>query len=301
VNLDFFVQFVNLLLNDVTYVLDESFTAFQQIHEYSKTLKAPPADWTPDQRTETEEKLAAAEGRAKSYMQLTTETVAMLKLFTETLSDSFTMPEVVTRLAHMLDYNLEALVGPKKSNLKVEAPEKYGWNPREMLSEISDVYLNLKGKQRFINAVATDGRSYRAEHFASAHTILKRFALKSPEQLREWEAMSQAIEAAKLEAEEEEADLGEIPDEFSDPIMASLMEDPVILPISKVVVDRSTIRSHLLSDPHDPFNRTDLKIEDVIPDTELKNKIQAWKAGKKAARLEALQASAGDGDRMDTS
>ncbi|KAF2740651.1 hypothetical protein EJ04DRAFT_558641 [Polyplosphaeria fusca] len=309
VNLDFFVQFVNLLLNDVTYVLDESFTAFQQIHEYSKTLKNPPANWTPDQRTDHEEKLSGAQGRAKSYMQLTTETVAMLRLFTETLSDSFTMPEIVTRLAHMLDYNLEALVGPKKSNLKVENPEEYGWNPRQMLSEISEVYLNLKDKQRFVVAVGTDGRSYKAKHFTSAYDIMKRFALKSPEQLREWEVLSQAIETARLEAEAEEADLGEIPDEFSDPIMASLMEDPVILPMSKVTVDRSTIRSHLLSDPHDPFNRSDLKIEDVIPDTELKNKIEAWRAEKKSARLAALKAGvtqseptgADPGDPMDIS
>lgn len=43
------------------------------------------------------------------------------------------------------------------------------------------------------------------------------------------------------------------------------MEDPVILPSSKVSIDRSTIRSHLLSDPNDPFNRAPLSIEDVIP------------------------------------
>ena len=47
--------------------------------------------------------------------------------------------------------------------------------------------------------------------------------------------------------------------------MYTLMEDPVILPTSKLTIDRSTIRSHLLSDPNDPFNRAPLKIEEVIP------------------------------------
>jgi ubiquitin conjugation factor E4 B len=47
--------------------------------------------------------------------------------------------------------------------------------------------------------------------------------------------------------------------------MYTLMEDPVILPSSKVSIDRATIRSHLLSDPNDPFNRAPLKIEEVIP------------------------------------
>jgi ubiquitin conjugation factor E4 B len=67
--------------------------------------------------------------------------------------------------------------------------------------------------------------------------------------------------------------------------MFTLMEDPVILPISKTSIDRSTVRSHLLSDPHDPFNRTPLKIEDLIPDTELKAKIEAFKAERKAKKL----------------
>ena len=47
--------------------------------------------------------------------------------------------------------------------------------------------------------------------------------------------------------------------------MFTIMEDPVILPTSRTTIDRSTIRSHLLSDPNDPFNRSALKIEDVVP------------------------------------
>jgi ubiquitin conjugation factor E4 B len=43
------------------------------------------------------------------------------------------------------------------------------------------------------------------------------------------------------------------------------MRDPVILPKSRAVLDRSTIKSHLLSDAKDPFNRVPLTIEEVIP------------------------------------
>jgi ubiquitin conjugation factor E4 B len=50
-----------------------------------------------------------------------------------------------------------------------------------------------------------------------------------------------------------------------DPLMATLMEDPVILPVSGTRIDRQTIKAHLLSDATDPFNRSPLKIEDVIP------------------------------------
>lgn len=83
--------------------------------------------------------------------------------------------------------------------------------------------------------------------------------------------------------------------------MYDLMKDPVILPTSKISIDRSTIRSHLLSDPNDPFNRAPLKIEDVVPgelilghdravcslylDTDLLARIEAFKAEKKGKRI----------------
>ena len=67
--------------------------------------------------------------------------------------------------------------------------------------------------------------------------------------------------------------------------MYTLMDDPVILPTSKTSIDRSTIRSHLLSDPNDPFNRAPLKIEDVIDDTKLKDRITAFKNEKKGAKI----------------
>lgn len=289
------------MLNDVTFVLDESFTAFKEIHEISKTLEDSPADMDQTLRQENEEKLSAAQSKAKSYMQLTNETVAMLKLFTEALADSFTKKEVVVRLAHMLDYNLEALVGPKRANLKVKNPEEYGWNPRQMLAEVTDVYLNLQGKQSFVDAVATDGRAYRPEYWAEAHKTLAKYALKNPEQLKEWEHMGAEIETAKERADLEEADLGDIPDGYEDPLMATLMEDPVTLPISKQIVDRSTIQSHLLSDPHDPFNRTPLKLEDVIPNDALREEILNWKATRLAEKMAERTAAAAVGEPMDTS
>ncbi|MBE3045800.1 hypothetical protein IMZ48_25305, partial [Candidatus Bathyarchaeota archaeon] len=80
---------------------------------------------------------------------------------------------------------------------------------------------------------------------------------------------------------------------------------PVVLP-SKHVVDRSTITQHLLSDAKDPFTRQPMTIEDVVPDNELRGKIQAWRAemigaAKERAR-EEMERKAAEvaGDEMDT-
>jgi Ubiquitin fusion degradation protein 2 len=280
-NLDFFVQFVNLLLNDVTYVLDESFGAFKTIHNTQTELNTQGHTMDAATRQQREEHLSSAQRSAKSYMQLTNQTVSMLKLFTDALADSFTMPEIVQRLADMLDYNLDAMVGPKSSNLRVDNLQEYGFNPRALLSEIVDVYLNLINKENFILAVARDGRSYKPANFEKAAEIIRKWSLKSPEQLRHWSRLQKKVQAAKEADDQAEEDMGEIPEEFlgmppylnialrqlltmSDPLMYSLMDDPVILPGSRISIDRATIRSHLLSDPHDPFNRVPLKIEDVV-------------------------------------
>jgi ubiquitin conjugation factor E4 B len=52
--------------------------------------------------------------------------------------------------------------------------------------------------------------------------------------------------------------------------MCVLMRDPVLLPASKVILDLSTIKGHLLSDPTDPFSRMPLRVEDLIPRTSLR-------------------------------
>ena len=213
-NVEFFVRFVNLLLNDVTFVLDESLTAFVKIHDLAQELESLGSTMEPSQRTEKEEALSAAQGQAKGYMQLTNETVAMLKLFTEALADSFTMPEIVQRLADMLDYNLEVMVGPKSSNLIVKNPHEYGFQPRTLLSEIVDVYLNLKDKENFVFAVARDGRSYKPSNFERATSILRSRGLKSASDLASWTSLGEKFKKAKEADDQAEEDLGEIPDEF---------------------------------------------------------------------------------------
>ncbi|SMR61144.1 unnamed protein product [Zymoseptoria tritici ST99CH_1E4] len=294
VNTNFFVQFVNMLVNDATFVLDESLSSFIKIHDLSKEMKdaAYLQGLSEEERKAKQEMLEDHKSRAKSYMGLTRETMETLILFTETLAESFTMKEIVTRLADMLDYNLALMVGPKSSNLKVENPTEYGFNPKALLSDIISVYTNLAAKQNFIEAIARDARSYSKENFAKATEIMTTRALKSPDELRIWQKLGSDAAEAKAMDDQEEEDLGDIPDDFLDPLLATLMTDPVILPVSKETIDRATIRSHLLSDPTDPFNRAPLKIEEVVDNVELREKIEAWKRDQKAARA---------AERMDTS
>lgn len=279
--------------------MDEALTKFPTIHELEKALED--ATLSAEDRTKKEEDLQNASDQAKNYMNLTLETIEMMKLFTSALGESFTMPEVVTRLADMLDYNLDLLVGPRAGELNVKNKDKYGFVPKNMVNDFIQIYLNLGSHRTFIEAVARDARSYKPANFERATGILKRYAFRSNEEFAEWESLMNKFRIAKELDDQAEEDLGEIPEEFEDPLMGTLMEDPVILPSSGTKIDRGTIRTHLLSNSIDPFNRQPLSMDDVIDDVELKAKITAWKAERKAeAKKKVSEKLEEELDAMDT-
>ncbi|OTB04059.1 hypothetical protein M426DRAFT_321157 [Hypoxylon sp. CI-4A] len=297
VNRQFFVQFVNLLLNDATYLLDEALTKLIAIHDYQTKLRDD-RSLSQEDREKITGDLEQAEQQCQSWMQLVNDTMGMMKLFTAALRDAFTMPEIVTRLAGMLNYNLETLVGPKRSSLRVENAQKYRFDPKTLLSDFIDIYINLGPKPSFVDAVAADGRSYKPSNFEKAADLLKTKFNRGDEVYKAWISLMQKFAEAKGRMDQAELDLGEIPSEFEDPLMGDLMVDPVILP-SKNVVDRSTIVQQLLSNPLDPFTRNPMTIEDVVPDNELRLRIEEWKAERIAA-AKATTSGETPGDAMDT-
>lgn len=204
-----------MLMSDVTYLMDESLSKLTEIHQI-QTEMSNQAAWeaqTPQHRQEREGSLPSLERQAQSYVALGKETVHMLKYMTAEVIQPFLVNEIVDRLAAMLDYNLVQLVGPKCTELKVANPEKYHFEPRRLLSEIIDVYLNLNS-DTFVEAVARDGRSYKKEYFSKAASILQKHGLKSIDEIHALEKFVNRVEIAIQSGVEEEEELGEVPDEF---------------------------------------------------------------------------------------
>ena len=70
------------------------------------------------------------------------------------------------------------------------------------------------------------------------------------------------------------------PDDFRDPIMDTLMVDPVDLP-SGHTIDRPVVQRMILESGIDPFSRQPLALDDLVPNTALKDKIDRWKTCKR--------------------
>lgn len=275
---ELFIRFTNLLLNDATYLLDESISKLAEIHERQSRQDEPGSRGQSGEDPQSSAReLHTLERQAESYVQLSLATLEMLEYMTREIVEPFLRPELVDRLAAMLALNVVHLVGPKCVNLRVRQPERFHWDPRRTLSLVIGTLLNMSRREPFLRALSRDTRSFRRETFERAALILRRHGIRSEAEVQRLERIIGRVEELAASENEQTAALGEAPEEFLDPLMFTLMEDPVELTTSRVIVDRSTIVAHLLNDPHDPFNRQSLRMDQVRPVPELRERIQQYK------------------------
>ncbi|GLU01847.1 hypothetical protein SLE2022_191290 [Rubroshorea leprosula] len=275
-----YLNFLNFLINDSIYLLDESLNKILELKEIEAQMLNT-AEWERRPAQERQERTRlfhSQENIIRIDMKLANEDVSMLAFTSEQITAPFLLPEMVERVANMLNYFLLQLVGPQRKSLSLKDPEKYEFHPRKLLKQIVRIYVHLaRGDKNnvFPIAISSDGRSYNDQLFSAAAEILWRIG-EDVRVIQDFIELGAKAKAAASEAMDAEAALGDIPDEFLDPIQYTLMKDPVILPSSRITVDRPVIQRHLLSDNTDPFNRSHLTVDMLIPDHELKARIEAF-------------------------
>ncbi|KAJ0452511.1 putative U box domain, Zinc finger, RING/FYVE/PHD-type, ubiquitin conjugation factor E4, core [Helianthus annuus] len=275
-----YLNFLNFLINDSIFLLDESLNKILELKELEAEMSNT-VEWEQRPAQERQERTRlfhSQENIIRIDMKLAMEDVSMLAFSTEQITAPFLLPEMVERVASMLNYFLLQLVGPQRKSLSLKDPEKYEFRPKELLKQIVNIYVHLaRGDHEniFPSAITKDGRSYNDQLFTEAANVLRRIG-EDPRIIQAFDDLGRKAKAAASEAMDAEAILGDIPDEFLDPIQYTIMKDPVILPSSRIIVDRPVIQRHLLSDATDPFNRSHLTPDMLIPDTELKQKIEEF-------------------------
>lgn len=186
-----FVKFVNMLMNDTTFLLDECLEYLKRINEVEMLTLQTPAEWsklTPEQQQARRRQLAQDERQCRSYLTLAMSTVDMFHYLTVDIKEPFLRPELVDRLSSMLNYNLNQLCGPKYNNLKVREPKKYGWEPRRLLGQIFDIYLHLDS-EKFAGALAADERSFEKDLFEYAAVKVERMMIRSAAEVEKFRAL----------------------------------------------------------------------------------------------------------------
>ena len=93
---------------------------------------------------------------------------------------------------------------------------------------------------------------------------MRRARIKTEQEIEKFRKLQEKIEDLVREKHSAETDYGEIPEEFKDPLMDTLLEDPVVLP-SGTIMEKSIILRHLLNSQTDPFNRQPLSEDELKP------------------------------------
>jgi ubiquitin conjugation factor E4 B len=152
-----------------------------------------------------------------------------------------------------------------------------------MLTDLCEIFSLYAEATPFQENCAKSGY-YTTDLMTKAVKTCMKLKLLNDQSMTLFSLLPDNIEAVSKTIEDDEALTLDAPDEFLDPLMCTFMKDPVLLPTSGTIIDRSTITQHLLNDPHDPFNRKELSIDMVQPATELKDRMNAWIKQKKIER-----------------
>jgi len=261
-----FLRFISLLIDDTNSMMGKSMETFQEIR--TTELKEEPTD-------EDKEKLDKLYRQAYSYVGLSQETLNLFGLLSKGCQPLFADPTLVTRIAEMANFFTNMLVGKNRKMLKVKDPKKINFRPIDMVKSLALLYVNMADFENWNKAVCADERAFSMGMIEEGGKILLNSRLPSAEvvgaKFNELTLILQDYIDEEIDFEEEP------PDEFCDPIMGSLMEDPVELPRSGAILCRNTIARQLLVTPIDPFNRQPLSLDEVIPRPDLKVQIKQWK------------------------
>ncbi|KAG7368012.1 ubiquitin elongating factor [Nitzschia inconspicua] len=276
-NKESFITFANGIINETNQLITNVMQKLPTIKQDQDTM-ADASVWgnmSEEEQSILTSRLSDNEREVKHALPLCNKTMQMLGYLNteEDIRSLFLLEELCGRLVGLLNHVLQKIIGGKGMELKVRDPEQYDFRPKELLRDLCAIFALFSTNPEFQMACAEAG--CKPSDLRSAVSKCHKYSLLTGKSMADFDALPDAVEKAAQKVAEEEVLLGEIPEEFTDPIVQTLMRDPVVLP-SGNIVDRHSIRQQLLNNPLDPFSRAPMTIDDVKPATELKTRIDAW-------------------------
>ena len=119
-----FLRFVNLLMNDAIFLLDEALGFMKTIQEQQAEREGW-ASLPAQERSENEQQYHHLGRMARYHNIMGKETIDVIDRLSSEIQAVFTHSTMVDRIAAMLNYFLKNLVGPDRKNFKVKNVEDY--------------------------------------------------------------------------------------------------------------------------------------------------------------------------------
>ena len=229
-----FLRFIDGMLADGEWLLVESLLKMKTIKKIEEELKSRPLSKRPSgEQLQVIEDLNATKAITKNLNLLAKDILRILQALTKVTLKVFSHADMADRFAAMLNYFLESLTGKDRKQFKTSDPEALSFFPFQILQSLKNIYCCFSEERIFLIAVSQDGRSYDPKIFKEAASILGK-----KEQVDDFLNFLRDVILTSTEVEKENNFYADVPDDFLDPLMATIMRDPVILPSSQQTVDR---------------------------------------------------------------
>ena len=289
-------KMVNNLLNDLIFLNDECIENLKAIKKYEDLLNDTERynKMTEENKKFEESRFNEKDRMARAEIKLFNHSLKFLVSLCKIIQVFFIKNDFITNLSNFLNYSLNIFASPLGNELKLKNLSDYDFNPKFILGALLSVYSAFYDQEEFIRCVVKDERSYKYENFNRAKNLVENTGkiIIETNDFNNYLKFFDKLKEVEKKLKEEEINFDDAPDEFCDQLTALLMTDPVKLPKSNVILDRKTIETHLLSDQTDPFNRSPLTKDMLIPCPELKAKIQKYINKKKKEKGQKMDIDA---------
>jgi ubiquitin conjugation factor E4 B len=285
-------KMINNLLNDLIYLNDECIENLKAIKKYEDLVadKEQYNSLSEEMKKFEESKFNEKDRIVRAEIKLFNVSLKFLVSLCKLLQTFFIKNEFIVTLSGFLNYSLNVFASPLGNELKLKNLNDYNFNPKFILGALLSVYSAFYDKIEFLEVVVKDERSYKYANFSRAKRLVENTG-KIEIENSDFNNFLKFVDKLKEEErkiKEQEINYDDAPEEFCDALTALLMTDPVKLPKSNVILDRKTIETHLLSDQTDPFNRSPLSKDMLIPCPELKAKIEEYINKKKEEKKKQM-------------
>lgn len=173
---------------------------------------------------------------------------------------------VLDDLARLVCFALNYLVGPLCEQMVVQCSQELHFSPKLLVSLLGQLCLNLQSPRFCVALGAEEAQS--AKILRRAENILSNYCSLSSSLMSLFRALVQRVDVVACKFERRP--------EFADALLGTVMRDPVMLPASGKIVDRKTITRVLATNPFDPYTKTPLSVDDLVPQPLLKSKLDRF-------------------------
>jgi hypothetical protein len=239
-------KIININVNSLNNSIQEMFTNISMLYKIENDL------------IESDKNIDDLKSKIKSFISMTMEYLESNIILSHTFETEYTSLELKNTFSNLINVLLTNMVGENKKYLNINDKDQYLFNPKLILQLVHKLISPFLENDIFIDSLLYEQYN-TGKMINKMKGILVKINKISYLEAYKLNTLSEKLNS-KYNKNLELEDI-EIPDEFCDPILDTLIIDPVYLPNTDIIMDKEVIARHLITDQHNPFNREELTLE----------------------------------------